>query len=265
VSTDYGKTAGWQFVAGRDFSDHYLTDSSALVLNEACVQYMGLRNPIGETVQVWGKNYRVMGVIKNVVASSPYEPVKQAFYRLSDGGLDYLNIRMNPRVSAHTAMGVIEKVLKTYAPAIPFTYRFADLEYARKFADEERVAKLSVAFTVFAIFISCLGLFGMASYMAEQRIKEIGVRKVMGASVVDLWGLLSKDFVGLVVIALVIALPAAGFFMHRWLEKYTYRTDLAWWIFAATGFGAILITLLTVSYQGIRAALANPVRSLRSE
>jgi len=265
VSTAYGKTVGWQFVAGRDFSPQFLTDSSALVLNEAAVQYMGLRNPIGKTVQVWGKDYRVIGVIRDMVAMSPYEPVKQCLYRLSEGRLDYLNIRINARVSPHVAIAGIEKVLKNYAPAVPFTYRFADLEYAQKFSDEERIGKLAAAFTVFAIFISCLGLFGMASYMAEQRIKEIGVRKVLGASVVNLWGLLSKDFVALVLIALVVALPAAGYFMHHWLEKYTYHTDIAWWIFAATGIGALVITVLTVSYQSVRAALTNPVRSLRSE
>jgi putative ABC transport system permease protein len=191
--------------------------------------------------------------------------VKQCLYRLSEGRLDYLNIRINARVSPHVAIAGIEKVLKNYAPAVPFTYRFADLEYAQKFSDEERIGKLAAAFTVFAIFISCLGLFGMASYMAEQRIKEIGVRKVLGASVVNLWGLLSKDFVALVLIALVVALPAAGYFMHHWLEKYTYHTDIAWWIFAATGIGALVITVLTVSYQSVRAALTNPVRSLRSE
>jgi ABC-type antimicrobial peptide transport system permease subunit len=128
-----------------------------------------------------------------------------------------------------------------------------------------RIGKLATAFTVFAIFISCLGLFGMASYMAEQRIKEIGVRKVLGASVVNLWGLLAKDFVALVLISQVVALPTAGYFMHTWLQHYSYRTDLAWWVFAVTGAGALLITLLTVSYQGIKVALTNPVRSLRSE
>jgi len=265
VSTDYGKTVGWRFAAGRDFSDQFKTDSSALVLNEAAVQYMGLHDPVGKTVQVWGKDYRVIGVIRNMVAQSPFKPVKQAFYRVTGDGTDYLNIRIDPRVNPHTAIAEIERVFKNYAPAVPFSYRFADLEYAKKFSDEERIGKLSAAFTVFAIFISCLGLFGMASFMAEQRIKEIGVRKVLGASVFNLWGLLSKDFVRLVSISLVLALPTAGYLMHNWLEHYTYRTDLAWWVFAVTGIGAILITLLTVSYQGIKAALTNPVRSLRSE
>lgn len=265
VGKAYGKTVGWQLTAGRDFSDQYLTDSTALVLNEAAVQYMGLRKPIGEAVRMFGKDFHVIGVIRNVVAQSPFEPVKQAFYHLDFNHGDYLNIRLNPKANAHAAIAEIEKVWKTYVPADPFEYRWVDDEYAKKFSDEQRIGRLASGFTVFAIFISCLGLFGMASYMAEQRIKEIGVRKVLGASVVNLWGLLSRDFVGLVLISLVAALPAAWIFMHNWLQHYTYRTDLAWWIFAVTGFGALLITLLTVSYQSLRAAMANPVTSLRSE
>jgi ABC-type antimicrobial peptide transport system permease subunit len=168
-------------------------------------------------------------------------------------------------VSAHAAIATIGKIYKRYAPAVPFEYRFVDDAYAIKFADEERVGKLAGVFALLAVVISCLGLFGMASFMAEQRIKEIGVRKVLGASVVNLWGLLSKDFLVLVLIALVIALPLAGYFMHGWLQHYTYRTGMAWWIFVAAGAGAIGITIVTVSYQSIKAALTNPVKSLRSE
>jgi len=264
VSMAYGKTVGWQFVAGRDFSEKFLTDSSGLVLNEAAVKYMGLQDPLGKTVKAFGMDFHIIGVVRDMVAGSPFEPVKQAIYHVAGNG-DYLNIRIDPRASAHAAIAAIEKAWKFYSPAAPFSYHFVDDEYAKKFSDEERIGKLAAAFTIVAIFISCLGLFGMASYMAEQRIKEIGVRKVLGASVLHLWALLSKDFVGLVLIALVIALPAAGYFMNSWLQHYSYRTSLVWWVFVAPGAGAIVITLLTVSYQGIRAALTNPVRSLRSE
>jgi putative ABC transport system permease protein len=222
-------------------------------------------NPIGEAIKFLGKDFRVIGVVRDVVAENPFEPVKQAIYHIQGGRNDYLNIRINPGVSAHKAMKKIGEVCRKFAPALPFEYRFIDEEYAKKFATEERVGKLAGIFAVLAVFISCLGLFGMASFMAEQRVKEIGVRKVLGASVVNLWALLSKDFLGLVLIALVIALPLAGYFMGRWLEHYPYRTAIAWWIFAAAGAGAILITVLTVSYQSIRAALSNPVKSLRSE
>jgi ABC-type antimicrobial peptide transport system permease subunit len=156
-------------------------------------------------------------------------------------------------------------VFKKYNPAQPFDYQFADTEYAKKFGNEERIGKLASAFAGLAIFISCLGLFGMASFMAEQRIKEIGVRKVLGATVFNLWRLLSKDFVVLITISLLIATPTAYYFMHSWLQGYTYRSDITWWIFAVTAVGAMAITLLTVSYQSIKAALMNPVKSLKSE
>ena len=145
------------------------------------------------------------------------------------------------------------------------SYKFADDEYAKKFRSEERIGKLAGFFAILAIFISCLGLFGMASFMAGQRIKEIGIRKVMGASVFSIWSLLSKDFVVLVVISLLIATPAAYYLMHGWLESYQYRTTLSWWIFAATGLGAVVITLLTVSFQAIKAAVINPIKGLRTE
>ncbi|HEY2649195.1 MAG TPA: FtsX-like permease family protein, partial [Puia sp.] len=159
----------------------------------------------------------------------------------------------------------IKKVFASYSPAEPFNFQWVDQEYAKKFGDEERIGKLAGFFAGLAIFISCLGLFGMASFMAEQRIKEIGVRKVLGASVVNLWGLLSKDFVGLVLISLVFAVPLSIYFMGNWLGKYSYHSDLSWWIFGAACAGALLITLLTVSYQAIKAAMTNPVKSLKTE
>ena len=196
---------------------------------------------------------------------SPYDPVKQTIFRIGRGVLANVLIRINPNTSAHEALGKIEGVCKTYSPSVPFSCRFADDEYAKKFATEERIGTLASSFAFLAIFISCLGLFGMASFMAEQRIKEIGVRKVLGATVFGLWRLMSRDFVALVVIALLIATPAAWYFMHGWLQNYQYRAELSWWIFAVTALGAITITLLTVSYQSIKAALANPVKSLKSE
>ena len=156
-------------------------------------------------------------------------------------------------------------IFKKYNPEQPFEYQFVDEDYAKKFGNEKRIATLASFFAILAIFISCLGLFGMASFVAEQRTKEIGVRKVLGASVFGLWRLLSKDFVVLVIISLLIAIPLAYYLMYGWLDNYQYRTKISWWIFAASGAGAILITLLTVSYQAIKAAIANPVKSLRTE
>ena len=176
-----------------------------------------------------------------------------------------MNIRINPGVAMSMALPRIEAVFKKLVPAVPFDYKFVDQDYAVKFAAEERISKLAAFFAVFAIFISCLGLFGLASFVAEQRIKEIGVRKILGASVLNVWRLLSKDFVVLVLISILIATPVAYYFMHNWLQDYHYRAELSWWIFAAAATGALLITLLTVSFQAIKAAIANPVKSLRTE
>jgi len=156
-------------------------------------------------------------------------------------------------------------VFKKYNPGAPFDYTFNDDDYAKKFADEQRVGKLAAFFTILAIFISCLGLFGLASFVAEQRKKEIGVRKVLGASVFNLWRMLSKEFALLVIISCFIAIPLAWYYLHQWLLHYDYRTPISLWIFILSGVGALVITLLTVSYQAIRAALANPVKSLRTE
>ena len=265
VTTDYGKTVGWQFIEGRDFSNQYLTDSSALIINEAAVKYMGLKNPVGENIRVGRKDYHVIGVVKDMVMNSPYEPAKQTIYYITHEDFSYVIIRINPNISAHDAIQKIEAVCKTYSPSVPFSYQFADEAYAKKFSDEERIGKLASLFAILAIFISCLGLFGMATFTAEQRIKEIGVRKVLGASVFSLWRLLSKDFIILVMISLLIATPVAYYFMGQWLQHYEYRTAMPWWVFGAAGAGAIVITLLTVSYQSIKAALMNPTKSLKTE
>jgi ABC-type antimicrobial peptide transport system permease subunit len=226
---------------------------------------MGLKNPIGETVKLGNRDYRVIGVTTDMVMNSPFDPATQTIFYINNEMGRNLLIKVNPNVNMRRALNKIEKVCKTYSPAMPFSYSFVDEEYAKKFASEERIGTLARFFAALAIFISCMGLFGMASFMAEQRVKEIGVRKVLGASVFNLWRLMSRDFVALVIISLFVAIPAGWWAMYRWLQNYTYRTGLSWWVFAAAGLGALLITLLTVSYQSIKAALANPVKSLRSE
>jgi putative ABC transport system permease protein len=201
-----------------------------------------------------------------MVMQSPYEIMYPTVFMIKGHvGTNLINIKINPKVSVGQAMPKIEAVFKKLIPSAPFEYKFADQEYASKFAAEENIGRLATFFTVLAVFISCLGLFGLASFVAEQRTKEIGVRKVLGATVLNLWGMLSKDFVLLVVISLFIASPVAWYFMNGWLQKYQYRTDISWWIFALTAFGAMLITLATVSYQSIKAALENPVKSLKTE
>jgi ABC-type antimicrobial peptide transport system permease subunit len=184
---------------------------------------------------------------------------------MNPGWASVITVRIKPSAPIHAALGKIETIFKRYNPGAPFEYKFTDEEYARKFEDEKRIGNLSTFFAILAVFISCLGLFGLASFVAEQRTKEIGVRKVLGASVFNLWQMLSKEFVNLVLISCAIAIPVAWYFLHEWLLKYTYRTGISWWIFLIAASGAMLITLLTVSYQAVKAAVANPVRSLRTE
>jgi putative ABC transport system permease protein len=265
VSRDFGKTIGWKFKEGRDFSKEFPTDSSGIILNEAAANFMNIKNPVGKIIDWDGNLYHVIGVVKDMVMQSPYEPVFRTIFVTNKDPQQVIDIRVNPSASMHDAIAKIGSVFRKYSPDEPFDYHFVNEEYAKKFGDEERIGKLASFFAILAIFISCLGLFGMASFIAEQRVKEIGVRKVLGATVFNLWGLMSKDFIILVMISLLIAVPVAYYFMHGWLQNYQYRTNLAWWIFASAGLCALLITLLTVSYQAIKAALANPVKSLRSE
>lgn len=260
----YGKTVGWQISSGRDFSSAFPSDSSGVILNASAVKFMGLTNPIGQTIN-WGHTWKVVGVVKDLVMSSPFEPVKPTiFYHLRDIG-SVLLIRMSPKTGVAAALSKIKSIYDRYDPASPFDYHFIDNEFSKKFELEERIGTLAAVFTFLAIFISCLGLFGMASFMAEQRKKEIGVRKVLGASVFGLWRLLSNEFILLVSLSLLIAIPTANYLMQNWLQKYNYRVHISWWWFAATGAGALLLTLATVSYQSVKAALANPVNSLKTE
>jgi len=271
VTHEHGKTVGWQFIAGRDFSRAFASDSSGVVINEAAAKYMELRNAVGETITwKWRDNppvpYTILGVIKDVVMQSPYEPVEPTmfFVKALNGGVSCINIRVRPGVVMSHALTKMEAAFKKLIPA-PFDYQFVDEDYALKFAAEERIGKLAGFFSILAVFISCLGLFGLASFVAEQRTKEVGIRKVLGASVFNVWRLLSREFVILITISLVIAVPIAYYFMHNWLQDYQYRASLSWWIFAIAGAAAIVITLLTVSFQAIKAAIANPVKSLRTE
>ena len=276
ISHDYGKTVGWQFKEGRDFSPSFASDSvsnnsdssiiRSIVINDAAAKYMELKNPIGEIIKWGGFRLKIIGVIKDMIMESPFDPVRQTMYLVNyDEAIACIHIRVNPKISAGEALVKMESVFKKLIPSVPFDYQFVDTEYATKFAAEERIGNLASFFAALAIFISCLGLFGLASFIAEKRTKEIGIRKVLGATIYNLWTMLSKDFVVLVLIACFIAVPLAYYFLHQWLQKYEYRTAISWWIFAVAIAGAMVITLLTVSFQAIKAAIANPVKSLRTE
>ncbi|TLV04033.1 FtsX-like permease family protein [Dyadobacter luticola] len=268
VTHDFGKTVGWEFISGRDLSREYATDSSGMVLNEKAVKYMGLKHPseiVGKIMKWNGKPFTVVGVIRDMVMDSPFQPVYPTVFMLNYNWANVINIKLNPHQSAASSLAKVATVFRKFNPGSPFDYKFTDQQYALKFATEERIAKLASAFAILAVLISCLGLFGLASFTAEQRTKEIGVRKVLGASVANLWALLSGDFVKLVILSCVISAPVAYYFLSAWLLKYEYRTEISWWVFVAAASGAMLITMLTVSYQAIRAALLDPVKSLKSE
>jgi len=265
VTHEYGNTVGWKVKQGRDFSRDFSTDSLGMVINESAAKFMGLKESVGTLVQWNGNQYTIIGVIKDVVNKSPFMPIQPTVFMLRQDWASFIHIRLNPALTARQALSKLEPVFKKYNPGSPFEYKFASEEYDRKFQAEERISQLSTTFATLAIFISCLGLFGLASFFAEQRQKEIGIRKVLGASVANLWQMLSKDFLILVLIACLVATPIAYYLMHDWLQQYTYQTALSWWIFAAAIFGALIITLTTVSFQAIKAALLNPVKSLQNE
>jgi putative ABC transport system permease protein len=265
ISYDYGKTIGWEFSAGRDFSRSFLSDSAAVIINQAAADFMTMKKPTENYITFFGGKFRIIGVTKDIINRSPYEQVQPMVYFLAKDPGGCLLLKISPKMSPGKAINNIASVLKTEDPEQPFEYHFVDQEYAKEFNDEERLGKLATVFAALAIFITCLGLFGMASFMAEQRVKEIGVRKVLGASVFALWQLLSKDFAVLVSISIIIASPVAYYFMNNWLNKYHYHTDVSWWIFISTAIMTMLITLLTVSFQSIKAALANPIKSLKTE
>jgi putative ABC transport system permease protein len=263
MSVDFGKTIGWQFIAGRDFSKGIASDSSGFVINETAMKYMGFKNPIGETITWNGASLHVVGVIKDMIVESPYEPVQPSIFHLSSGPGNIILVKLNPKISATESLNKIESAFKKYNPSQPFDYQFVDEEYGRKFIKEERIGKLAGSFAVIAIFISCLGLFAMASFMTEKRIKEIGIRKVLGASIFNLWRLLSKDFIALVLCSILIAFPISFILMRNWIQKYQYRSEVSWWVFVAAGISALFITLLTVSYKCIKTAMMNPMKNLR--
>ncbi len=262
---EFGKTIGWQIIEGRDFSRDFKTDSSAIILNEAAMKLIGSKNIIGKIITDENNNrFHVVGVVKNLIMESPYAEIKPTFFTLGKD-LRLVNIKLMPTVQISDALSKIQKVFKAYNPGISFEYQFGDKEYAKKFGDEERIGKLSTFFALLAIMISCLGLFGLVSFVAEQRTMEIGIRKVLGANIRGIVALLSKDFLKLVTIAIVIASPIAWFIMNRWLQDFAYRANISWWVFIVAGIVAFLIAMLTVSFQAIKAALANPVKSLRTE
>lgn len=260
------KTAGLQLIQGRDMDlTKFPSDSAAVLLNETAAKIMGFKDPIGQTIKDNGLQYRIVGVVKDFVIRSPYDRPSPLIIEGAQSYFNVIHMKLSADKPAADVMPAVEAIFRRYNPEYPFEYHFVDEDYALKFEDTRRVAKLTGIFAGLTIFISCLGLFGLAAYMAENRVKEIGVRKVLGASVMSIAALLSGEFMALVIISIVIAVPVAWYVMNLWLNDFEYRVGIQWWIFAVSGFLAIVVSLATVSYQAIRAALLNPVKSLRSE
>jgi putative ABC transport system permease protein len=263
---DLVKTAAMQLVKGRDIDiKNFPSDSTACLISESAVKAMGFKNPIGQNIFDDPVNWHVVGVIKDFILESPYQSIKPFMVKGPKYGGNVVYIRFNSARTTAQNMEATEKIFKQYNPAYPFEFHFADEEYAQKFSDEQLTETLASLFASLTIFISCLGLFGLATYVAANRIKEIGIRKVLGASITNITLLLSKDFIKLVIISIVIASPIAWWLMHQWLQNYEYRNTISWWIFLAAGILVMLIALFTISFQAIKAAIANPVKSLRTE
>jgi putative ABC transport system permease protein len=266
VDFDYIPLYDIKMVAGRSFDRTYKTDSNnAMILNEAAVKILGYHSPeqaIGKRFKQWGHEGEIIGVIKDFNYHSLQSPIKPLTMRMEWGGL--LSVKVNS-TNVQSTIAAIEKEYKTVIPNRPFNYYFMDEFFDRQYRSEERFGRLFLNFAALAIFISCLGLLGLASYSTMQRTREIGIRKVMGASVSNIINLLSKEFLKLVIISFFIAAPIAWYFMHQWLLDFAYRTNISWWVFAAAGTLAVLIALITISFQAFKAALANPVKSLRTE
>lgn len=266
MSHEFGKTIGWEILQGRDFSKEFASDSLGFVINEAAAEYLGFDDPIGKQIQ-WGENgfYHIIGVVKNMITQSPYQPVRQMIYFLDYDRSDVVTLKLRTDADIAVALPKIETVFKKFDPVRPFDFQFMDEDYLTKFRGEERIGKLAGFFTLLALLISCLGLFGMIAFVAERRTKEIGIRKVLGASVFGLWQLLTREFIVLVVIAGIIAIPLTYSYMSQWLDNYEYHVQLSAWIFIVALLGAIFVTLFTISLQAMRAAMANPVESLRTD
>lgn len=266
VSYDYGKTAQWEIKEGRDFSRDYATDSVAFIINESAAKFLGFEHPVGKILKWEDQPFTIIGVIRDIMQESPFYPVRPTLYHVGKyDNMFNLIMRLNPGKSASASLKIIETTLKKYTPDVPFAYKFVDEDFGSKFSAEERIGKLSSYFAVLAILISCLGLFGMASFVAEQRTKEIGIRKVLGAGVVNIWKLLSAEFILLVLLSCIIAAPLAYYYLNNWLTNYDYRINISWMVFVIASLLALLITLITVSFQAIKAAMMNPVKSLRTE
>ncbi|WP_271782370.1 FtsX-like permease family protein [Aquimarina algiphila] len=265
VTPEFGKTTAWEILKGRDFSRDFSTDTEAIILNESAVEYMGFENPIDQMIRWEGVNYKVVGVCKNLVMESPFEKVKPTVFTMRKANLPFVTMRMNPDLSVSESRSRVTKVLQGFSPNGEFNIKFANEEFGLKLWREEQVAKLASSLSIMAIFISLLGIFGLSSFMAEQRNKEIGIRKILGASLKNIIRLMTADFMVLMILGCILAFPIAYIFIDNWLSKYELKINISWMIFMIVGFAAIIMVMLTVGIRSFKTANMNPIKSLRTE
>jgi ABC-type antimicrobial peptide transport system permease subunit len=265
VGYDFVKTLGLQVLQGRDFSKNYPTDSSGYLLNESALRVINYKDPIGKQFTFWGKQGTIIGIVKDFHFNSLHDPIQPLILRMrEDESLGNALVRIEP-AKTQQALRSLDALSRQFNPKFPFKYQFLDETYNSLYTSEQMISKLSGYFAFIAIFICCLGLLGLVMFTAEQRIKEIGIRKVLGANTASVFGLLSKDFLLLVFIAFVVASPIAWWGANNWLTGFAYRINISWWMFLLAGLLAMIIALATISVQALKAAMANPVKSLRTE
>lgn len=268
IDEDYLKTMGMELINGRNFSREFISDSNAMIINETTAGLLGYADPVGKKIYYSdnGKDIKpltIIGVVRNFHFESLRQTVGPLCFRLGKStGFAIFKINTG---DVNNLVSKVESTWKKMAAGMPFSYRFLDDAFDQMYRTEQRIGKLAIAFAILAILIACMGLFGLATYAAEQRIKEIGIRKVLGASVNNIVEMLSRDFLKLVIISAIIAFPIAGWAMYSWLQDFAYRITVPWWAFLLAGAIALFIALATISFQAIRAAIANPVKALRSE
>jgi ABC-type antimicrobial peptide transport system permease subunit len=265
IDPNYIPTVGLKIIQGRNFLPVAEQDSLSLIINETLAKLMAMENPVGQIIKQDSVSYKIVGVVKDFVYGDMYGKSDPLIFYCKPDWADYVYIKVKAKGKMEESLARIEKVMKADNPGYPFDYRFVDEDFNNQFKTEALIGKLSRIFALLAILISCLGLFGLAAYTAERRTKEIGIRKVLGASVPRITRLLSKDFLQLVFISAVVAFPVAWYAMHQWLQNYAYRISINWWVFVISGLMAMIIALLTISFQSVKAAISSPVKNLRTE
>jgi len=265
VGYDWLKMMKLQLLQGRDFSQEFPTDTNAYIINETALKLIGYNDPIGRPLSIFGQHYKIIGVVRDFHFKSLHDPIEPLLINLNEHiHWGFIMVKARPG-QTRQAVASMQKVYHDFEPKFPIQYYFTDEEYQHLYNNEQMIGRLADSFALLAIFISCLGLLGLAIFTSEQRTREIGIRKVLGASELNIFGMLSKDFIELVGVAILVASPLAWLIMDNWLKEYAYRTNIAWWIFVMAALAALLVALLTISFQALRAALANPIDSLRYE